>query len=106
MSHTRVHYGDVDPVGGGLHFMRDALDCENLGFSVFECDPGWTGKAHDHAGDGQEEVYFLVDGAAALTVDGERVPLEPGDAVRVAPEATRQLGVEDEPSTILVVGAP
>ena len=34
MSYTKVNRNDVEPVGGGLHFLRDALGCENLGFSV------------------------------------------------------------------------
>lgn len=106
MSHTTAAYEDVDPVGGGLHFLRDELDCENLGFSVLEADPGWVGKEHDHADDGQEEVYFLVDGEATLTVDGDEVRMEAGEAVRVSPEATRQLENGSAESTFVLAGAP
>ncbi|SFG78087.1 Cupin domain-containing protein [Halopelagius inordinatus] len=106
MSHTTVAYEDVDPVGGGLHFLRDELDCENLGFSVLEADPGWVGKEHDHAEDGQEEVYFLVDGEATLTVDGDEVRMKAGEAVRIPPEATRQLENGSVESTFVLAGAP
>lgn len=85
VSHTAVDYETVDPVGGGLHFLRDELDCENLGFSVLEADPGWVGTEHDHEAEGHEEVYFLVEGEATLTVDGEEVRMDAGDAVRVSP---------------------
>jgi mannose-6-phosphate isomerase-like protein (cupin superfamily) len=106
MSHTTVDYRETDAVGGGLHFLREELDCENLGFSVLEADPGWTGKPHDHAEDGQEEVYFLVEGAAEIEVDGETRSLAPGEAVRVAPEAERQLRNGDAESTVVIAGAP
>lgn len=49
VTHTEVAYTDVEPVGEGMHFLRDALDCE----------PGWTGKEHDHDDD-REVVYLLI----------------------------------------------
>lgn len=64
---TTVSYDDVDPVGDSLYFLRDALDCEGLGVSVLDCEPGWAGKPHDRAEDGQEEMYVLVEGAATVT---------------------------------------
>jgi len=105
MSHTLIDYDDVDPVGGGLHFLRDALDCSNLGVSVLDVEAGWSGKPHDHADDGQEEVYVLVEGEATATVEGEDVSLSAGDALRVDPEATRQIDAESE-SLFVVAGAP
>jgi quercetin dioxygenase-like cupin family protein len=106
MSYDTVDYEAVEPVGDGLYFLRDALDCENLGVSVFECDPGWTGKEHDHAEDGQEEVYLLLEGSATVTVDGDEVSMSAGDALRVDPESTRQVRTNDEPARLVVVGAP
>ena len=81
MSYTRVDYEDVEPVAGGLHFLRDPLDCDQLGVSVLDCEPGWSGKPHDHAEDGHEEVYVLVEGAATMTVDDEAVPLAAGETL-------------------------
>lgn len=106
MSHTRVNYRDVEPVAGRLHFLREPLDCESLGLSVRELAPGESGKEHDHADDGQEEVYLLVDGAATVDVEGESVAMEPGDALRVSPGATRQMHNGDEESRFVIVGAP
>ena len=98
MAHTKVNYRDVDPVSDGLYFLRDELDCENLGVSMLECDPGWTGMEHDHGDEDHEEVYVLVEGGATLIVDGEETSMEPGDAVRVAPDATRRLENGDDES--------
>ncbi|MDY6770505.1 MAG: cupin domain-containing protein [Candidatus Nanohaloarchaea archaeon] len=104
MSYTRRNYEEVNDTNG-LHFMRDALKADNLGFTVLETDEGWEGKEHDHADEGHEEIYFLVEGDATLDIDGDTVWLEEGDAVRVDPGSTRQLRTP-EPSTIVIAGAP
>ncbi|PSP81883.1 cupin [Halobacteriales archaeon QS_1_68_17] len=106
MSYTKSNIADVEPVGGGLHFLREPLGCEKLGVSVLECDPGWTGKEHDHEEDGQEEVYVLVEGEARMHVDGEAVELDSGDALRVPAGATRQIHNGDAKSTFVIAGAP
>jgi mannose-6-phosphate isomerase-like protein (cupin superfamily) len=105
MSYTKVDSGDVEPIGGGLRFLRDPLGCEYLGVTVLDADPGWTGKGHDHGEDGQEEVYVLVEGSATVTVDGEDVELTAGEAVRVPAEATRRIHNGDTESTFVLVGA-
>jgi uncharacterized cupin superfamily protein len=106
MSHTKANYRDVDEVGDGMYFMREALNCTSLGVSVLECDPGWEGKEHHHREKNHEEVYLLLEGEATIRVDGQRVSMEPGDAVRVSPDAVRQLRVGDEASRFVVAGAP
>jgi len=105
MSHTRVSYDEVEPRAPGMHFLRDALDCEGLGVTVLDGTEGWEGKEHDHEHDDQEEVYVLVDGAATLTVDGEDVSLDAGDAVRVPAGATRSISFAEE-SQMVIAGAP
>lgn len=106
MSYTKVNYHETDPVANGMHFLRDELDCENLGLTVIDVDPGWEGKTHDHAEEGEEEVYLLVEGAATVSVDGESVVLDPGDAVRVSADSTRQIRNGDTESKFVVAGAP
>jgi len=106
MSYTTVDSDEVEPVGGGLHFLREPLECENLGVSVLECDPGWEGKPHDHAGDGQEEVYVLVDGEATVTVDGDDIEMTAGDALRISAESERQIHNGDTESRFVLAGAP
>ncbi|MEF8906624.1 MAG: cupin domain-containing protein [Haloarculaceae archaeon] len=104
MGFDKTNYEDVKPFAPGMHFLREDLHCENLGITVLDAAEGWTGKEHDHTGDGQEEVYLLLDGAGQITVDGEETSLEPGDAVRVDAESTRQLYFEEE-SQMVIVGA-
>jgi len=106
MAYTKVAVDDVEPVSDAMHFLREPLDCEQLGLTVVECPPGWTGMAHDHADGGHEEVYLLVDGAATVTVDGEDVPLQAGDALRIDPGSTRQIANGEGTSTFVLAGAP
>ncbi|MFB6071200.1 MAG: cupin domain-containing protein [Halanaeroarchaeum sp.] len=106
MAYTKTNYEDVEPVGESMHFLRDPLECETLGVTVVDCDPGWAGKPHDHAEEDHEEVYLLVEGEATVTVEGEDVPMAAGDAIRVAPEATRQIRNGETESTFVLAGAP
>ncbi|MGQ4555251.1 cupin domain-containing protein [Halobellus sp. GM3] len=105
MAYTTSNYADGDEKAPGMYFLRDALDCENLGFTVIEAEEGWTGMEHDHEDRDHEEVYYLAEGAATLEVDGDEIAMDAGDAVRVAPESSRLLHAE-EPSTLVVAGAP
>ncbi|MFB6091798.1 MAG: cupin domain-containing protein [Haloquadratum sp.] len=105
MSHAKASYEDGTEKAPGMFFLRDELDCENLGFTVVDVDGGWSGMEHDHADGGHEEVYYLVDGSATIDIEGTEVAMEPGDAVRVAPRSSRQLSAA-EPSTFVVAGAP
>ncbi|MDS0258666.1 cupin domain-containing protein [Haloarcula sp. S1CR25-12] len=106
MSYTQVNYEDVAPVGGGMHFMRDPLECTELGVTIVECEPGWTGKEHDHAGKSQEEVYVLVEGEATVQVGGDEIAMTAGDALRIDPDARRQIRNADSESLFVLVGAP
>ena len=104
MGSDKVNYDDVEPIAPGMHFLRGELNCENLGITVLDATEGWRGKEHDHSGDGEEEVYLLLEGSGHITVDGEERALEPGDAVRVDPDSTRQLYFEEE-SQMVIAGA-
>jgi quercetin dioxygenase-like cupin family protein len=103
--YTTTNYRDVDDQNG-LHFLREELNCENVGVTVLECEPGWEGMEHDHAEEGQEEVYVLLEGEATVTVEDEPVELSEGDAIRIPPEATHQIHNGDVESRFVLVGAP
>jgi len=105
MSHTKVNYEETESTYG-MHFLRDELDCEDHGVTVVDADPGWQNPEHDHGDEDHEEVYVLVSGEATITVDGEDVPMEAGDAVRVSPGATRELTNGDTESQFVITGAP
>ncbi|MFB6173456.1 MAG: cupin domain-containing protein [Halobacteriales archaeon] len=106
MSYGTANYHDVEPAAGALYFLRDPLECETVGVTVLEPEPGWTGMEHDHAEEDHEEVYLLLEGAATVIIEGEAVELEPGDAVRVPAGATRRIENGDAESRLVLAGAP
>ena len=95
MGYSTTSTADVDSVideeYGGMWMLRGALDCESLGISLIELEPDAKGKPHDHAEDGQEEVYLVVDGELDVDLSGETVTLGPGEAIRLSPDQHRQL---------------
>ena len=101
--------------GGAFILARASLGVTAFGMQVFDLSPGWEGPAHAHEGmvgesaetanDGQEEVYFGLEGQAVLIVDGEDLVIDPGVMVRVGPSQMRQLATRDRSAKVLVVGA-
>jgi hypothetical protein len=87
----------------------------SLGLEAFGVN-AWVARAagdrvieeHDEAdGDGgQEELYFVAQGRAAFTLDGERVDAPAGTFVAVRDPAVNRSAVAEEPGTVvLAVGA-
>ena len=60
---------------------------------------------HDHASDGQEEVYVVLRGAARLRTGEAEQRLEAGALVRVAPGQRRAWITDDDGATLLAIGA-
>lgn len=117
MAYQTASTDDIDSVVpeefGGMWFFREPLGCENLGMTLLELEPGGKGKPHDHAEDGQEEVYLVVDGELTVQVGGEEGDpaaertLSAGEAIRVDGETHRELCNEgDERVRVVVAGAP
>ncbi|WP_255150021.1 cupin domain-containing protein [Halorarius halobius] len=111
MGYDTAGTADVDSVvpdeWGGMWFLRDALDCEHVGVTLLELEPGGKGKRHDHDGTDHEEVYLVVAGELTVEVGDETVTLGNGEAVRVDPHTTRQVfNRGDAPLRVVVAGAP
>lgn len=81
------------------------LGVESFGMQVFDIPPEFTNyPAHDHAEDGQEEVYVVMRGTVDLEVDGQRHTLVPGLLARVAAGTTRKLCTGAEAARVLIIG--
>lgn len=106
MTYRKVNTDDVEQVSDAMHFLREPLECRQVGVTMARCEPGWKGKPHDHVDDGHEEVYILVSGTATVRIDGEDVEMEQGDAVWIPPDATRQIRNDDTESSFVLVSAP
>jgi uncharacterized cupin superfamily protein len=93
------------PNGGGFCRARAGLGVTAFGMQVENFPPNFEHfPAHDHADDGQEEVYTLLAGAATLHVGDEEFALEPGVFARVAPHATRKITTWAESCRLLAIG--
>jgi mannose-6-phosphate isomerase-like protein (cupin superfamily) len=51
--------------------------------------PGQRMRIHRHAG--QEEVYLVLEGRLAISIEGDESMLAQGELMRVAPDVRRQL---------------
>ena len=93
-------------VGGAFKRARAELGVSAFGMNVIDMPPGISDAypEHDHAEDGQEEVYVTLSGSAELEVDGEKLRLEPDKMVRIAPGTMRTVRTGDEPVRLLIVG--
>jgi len=78
--------------GGGLKKARAELGVASFGMQVIDLPPNYGDyPEHDHASDGQEEVYSVMRGSGEIDVAGERIALTPEVLVRVGPDAKRKI---------------
>jgi len=104
---------DVEPYSGpgareGIEFrsMARALGVTAWGMGLLKLVPGCTTyPEHDHAKDGQEEVYVVLEGSATLRADGAEWKMERGHFARVPPGVRRNWKPGDKGVTILAIGA-
>ena len=92
--------------GGAFKRARAELGVSAFGMQVLDMPPNVDGQypEHDHAEDGQEEVYVVLGGQAELDVEGDRIPLDPGTMVRVGPSTKRTIRTGAEGARILALG--
>jgi len=91
--------------GGSFKLVRHGLGISSFGVQMINLPAGADGyPEHDHAGDGQEELYTVLEGAAELTAGGETIALEPGVWVAIQPEEKRKVVTTDSGAKLLVIG--
>jgi mannose-6-phosphate isomerase-like protein (cupin superfamily) len=90
---------------GAVKLAGDGLGVETFGLQVLDLPPAFDGyPEHDHAADGQEEVYVVVDGSADFEIAGERAHADAGTMVRVDPGARRKLLPGPNGVRVLAIG--
>jgi uncharacterized cupin superfamily protein len=97
---------DFEPTfGGGMLKARAGLGVTSFGMQILRFPANLDSyPEHDHAHDGQEEVYSVLEGSATLIAGGDEHALAPGVFARVGPTEKRKLATGDTPATILVLG--
>jgi mannose-6-phosphate isomerase-like protein (cupin superfamily) len=91
--YTAKRIGDMEAAfGGGLVKVRAELGVTSFGVQVIRMPADYSDYPdHDHAEDGQEEVYLALSGSGYIEIDGERVDLDPDVLVRVGPGTKRKI---------------
>jgi mannose-6-phosphate isomerase-like protein (cupin superfamily) len=104
--YTAVKFDEVEAIfGGAFHRVRAALGVTSFGMQVIDMAPNLTQyPEHDHSDGNQEEVFIPLRGGGEIDIDGERVPLEVGGAVRVGASAKRKIYPGGEGLRVLALG--
>jgi mannose-6-phosphate isomerase-like protein (cupin superfamily) len=90
---------------GNFNYAGKGLGVTSWGMNILRVPAGWTDYPdHDHAKDGQEEVYIVLDGSARLQAGTEEFALEPGVLARVGPGQKRKIVPGPKGVTLLAIG--
>lgn len=104
--YTAKHINDMEAAfGGGFVKARAELGVTSFGMQVIRMPAGYGDyPEHDHADDGQEEVYVALDGSGWIDVAGERVEFDKDVLVRIAGGVKRKVHAGPAGLTMLVIG--
>lgn len=93
-----LHHGSIRLAGA-------ELGVEAFGMQLLDLPAGFSEyPEHDHADDGQEEVYVLLGGSGEFEIDGERVAIDAGQMLRIDPNSRRKLWPGPRGVRILAIG--
>jgi hypothetical protein len=93
--------------GGAFKRVRAELGVSSFGMAIIDMPAKFEHyPTHDHARDGQEEVFLALAGGGEIEIDGsERVPLDAEHVVRVAAGTDRKVLPGPDGIRLLVIGA-
>ena len=104
--YTALKIDDIEGAyGGAFKRVRASLGVESFGMQIIDMPANADQyPEHDHAGDGQEEVYVTLAGGGVMTVAGDDVTLAADTVVRVGPGVVRKVAAGPDGLRLLVVG--
>lgn len=104
--YTVARIDELDAIyGGGFKRARSALGVTSFGLQVVDLPPDSDAyPAHDHASDGQEEVYATLRGSGEIEIDGRRHPLDCDHLVSVKAGTMRKVYSGADGLRLLVAG--
>ncbi len=90
---------------GAFKRARAELGVESFGLQVIDMPPNFENyPEHDHAGDGQEEVFMAIRGGGEIEIAGERFALDPEHMARVAAGTKRKVWPGPEGIRMVIIG--
>ncbi|HET6279085.1 MAG TPA: hypothetical protein VFG08_09895 [Candidatus Polarisedimenticolia bacterium] len=103
---------DIPPYEGphaipGIRFRPAGreLGVSAWGMNILTIEAGCTRyPEHNHAKDGQEEVYVVLDGLGSIASDGRKTALARGAFARVGPSTKRKITPGPHGIVLLVIG--
>lgn len=107
---TVKRFDEFDKYPGETHgaeflYAGKSLGVSAWGMSLLRMPAHWDGYPdHEHAEDGQEEAYIMLEGSAVLHAGDESWTLEPGTIARVGAAQRRKLVPGSDGATLLVLG--
>jgi len=91
--------------GGGFVKARAELGVTSFGMNLIRMPASYGDyPEHDHAEDGQEEVYIALEGSGTIEIAGETVELDKDTLVRVGADVKRKVRPGPDGITMLVLG--
>jgi hypothetical protein len=91
--------------GGAFKRARAELGVEAFGMQIIDMPPNFENyPEHDHAEDGQEEVFLALRGGGEIEIAGERFPLDGDHVARVASGTKRKVWPGEGGIRLLVLG--
>lgn len=105
-THAVKKIDDMEAVyRGTFKRARAELGVESFGMQIIDLPPNFENyPEHDHAGDGQEEVFIALRGSGEIEIAGERHPLDEDHVARVASGTMRKVWPGDDGIRLLVLG--
>lgn len=90
---------------GSFKRARAELGVQSFGMQVIDMPPNFDRyPEHDHAGDGQEEVYLVLRGGGEIEIEGERFPLDSERLAKVGPGIRRKIWPGPDGIRMAIVG--
>ena len=101
-----IHIDEIEGAhGGAFKPVGRTLGATAFGVNVEQYPQGHDQyPEHDHASDGQEEVYYVVSGQATLTIDGDDHILRAGSIAYVPAGHSRRFTTPDQGVQFLAIG--
>jgi hypothetical protein len=90
---------------GAFKRVRAELGVESFGMQLIDMPPNFENyPEHDHAQDGQEEVYVTMGGGGEIEIEGERFALDPDHITRVGSGVKRKVWPGPDGIRLLILG--
>jgi uncharacterized cupin superfamily protein len=101
-----THIDEIEGAHGGVFKpVGRTLGATAFGVNVEQYPQGHDQYPdHDHSGDGQEEVYYVISGQATLTIDGDDHIMRAGSIAYVPAGHSRRFTTPDQGVQFLAIG--